>query len=154
MTASDAELLERFPGVWIDQDNKEHWRGILDRRFLLNRCTSCGYWIYPTRSLCPSCWSSDVRAQEVSGRGRIHFLSIEHRGFPGPGGDARDYPVPYIWAAVELSERAGLRYLAPIVNVDAEAVSIDMPVKLTWIMRGDAPAPAFEPADDPEVARG
>jgi uncharacterized OB-fold protein len=140
---SDEELLARFPDVYIDHDNKEHWKGMLQRRLLINRCQKCGYWIYPHRPMCPECWSTDVKSEEVSGKGTIYLLVLYHQGRPIPG---VDYSTPYPVAAAELPERKGLRYLAPVVNAPSEKIKIGMPVELTWIERGGVPAPAWQPA--------
>jgi hypothetical protein len=48
MHVTDDEVFERFPDVLITHDNIEHYRGLLQRRLLINRCDDCGYWIYPT----------------------------------------------------------------------------------------------------------
>jgi hypothetical protein len=140
---SDEELLARFPDVYIDHDNKEHWKGMLQRRLLINRCQKCGYWIYPHRPMCPECWSTDVKPEEISGKGTIYLLVFYHQGRPIPG---VDYSTPYPVAAVELPERKGLRYLAPVVNAPNSEIEIGMPVELTWIERAGVPAPAWQPA--------
>lgn len=139
---SDEELLAQLPGVYIDHDNKDHWKGMLRRRLMINRCQDCGYWIYPPRPLCPECWSERIEAEEVSGRGSIYLLILYHQGREIPG---VDYATPYPVAAVELEEREGLRYLAPIVDAPKERIQIGAPVELVWIERSGTPAPAFRP---------
>lgn len=140
---SDARVFAAFPAVPIDRDNIGHYRGLLARKLLINRCSACGYWVYPHRPLCPRCWSWDVAPTEVSGDGSVFmFTLIRH----DPDKHTEE-PVPP--AAVELAEQPGLRYLAPIVNCPSEEITLDMPVRLTWVDRDGIACPAFEP-----VARG
>jgi uncharacterized OB-fold protein len=106
---TDEEVVAKFPGVYIDHDNKDYWKGKLQKRLLFNRCQDCGYWIYPFRPVCPECWSDKVSAEEVGGKGFIYLLVFYHQGRPIPG---VTYSPPYAVAAVELEEREGLRYVA------------------------------------------
>lgn len=140
---TDEEVLTRFPNVLIDRDNIAHYRGLLQRKLLFNRCQKDGYWIYPHRPMCPECWSFDVKAEEVSGMGTVYMFTLLHQGAPIPG---VDFSTPHLIAGIELPEREGLRYLATIVNVRNEDVKIGMPVRLTWIERNGVPEAAFEPA--------
>lgn len=143
MPISDAELLDAFPDTLIDHDNKELYRGWLERRLLLNRCGNCGRWHHPPRPRCPECWSTDVRPTEVSGRGTVHLLIKLHQGPPAPD---VDYKTPHPVATVELDEQEGLRFTSTIVNCPLDEMAIGMPVQLTWIERWGAPYPVFEPA--------
>ncbi len=77
---ADEEVLRRFPRTRIDHDNKDFYKGWLQRRLLLNRCRDCGHWHHPPRPLCPQCWSTNVDATEVGGRGRVHLLIRLHQG--------------------------------------------------------------------------
>jgi uncharacterized OB-fold protein len=142
MAVSDEQVWEAFAGAMIDRDNFEHHRGLLERRLLINRCQACGYWIYPHRPLCPSCWSWDVVPTEVSGEGTVYMFTLLHLD----RGPAAVLETPTPLAAVELAEQAGLRYLATVVNCAGGDIKHDMAVRLVWIDRDGVPAPAFEPA--------
>jgi uncharacterized OB-fold protein len=120
---SDLEVFERYPGRPIDRDTIAFFRGLLERRLLVNRCGDCGRLHQPPGPVCPACWSDDVSPTEVSGRGTVHSFSR---------------PV----VVVDLDE--GVRATATIVNCDEPRIG--MPVRLTWIERDGAPVPAFEPA--------
>jgi uncharacterized protein len=140
---NDDAVFAAFPSVLLDHDNIDHYRGMLAGKLLINRCAACGYWIYPHRPLCPRCLSWDVRASEVSGRGKVFMFTLIHQ-LREPGGRLRE---PLIAAAVELVEQPGLRYLARIVNCPSERLVPDMAVRLTWLDNGpSARTPAFEPA--------
>jgi uncharacterized OB-fold protein len=148
---SDAELVERLPRQRIDHDNKEYYRGWLQRRLLLNRCGKCGKWHHPPKPVCPHCWSSDLRPTAVSGNGTVHLLMLLHQGPPAPGVDYSKGPHPV--ATVELDEQPGLRLTSTIVGCPVDDLSIGMRVALTWLERDGAPFPAFTPAGTTEAGR-
>lgn len=146
MTAiTDTELLRRFPDTWINHDNKDFYRGWLERRLLLNRCGDCGHWQHPPKPVCQSCWSENVRATEVSGHGTVHLLIRLHQGPPAPG---VDYSEPLPVATVELAEQEGLRYTSTVIGCPAGDLRIGTAVRLAWTDRYDAPYPVFEPAGE------
>ena len=138
---SDADVFAAFPGVLINRDNVEHYRGLVGGKLLINKCNACGYWIYPHRPLCPRCLSWDVAATEVSGKGRVFMFTLIHQ--ERDPNDRKNEPTAVL--AVELAEQKGLRYLANIANFPADKVTLDMPVRLTWIERDGRKMPAFEP---------
>ena len=140
---TDAELVERFSYLTVDRDRAEFHRGWLEHELRINRCADCGHWHQPPRPMCPRCWSWNVVATPVSGRGRVHLLMLLHQGPPAPGVDYSAGPYPVV--TVELEEQPSLRYTSTIVNCDPDDIRLDMPVRLTWIDRHGAPFPVFEP---------
>jgi uncharacterized OB-fold protein len=140
---TDAELVDRLPRLRVDHDNKEFYRGWLQRRLLINRCTACGKWHHPPKPVCPHCWSDDLEPTEVSGRGTIHLLMLLHQGPPAPGVDYSAGPHPV--ATVELIEQDALRLTSTIIDCPVREITIGMPVELAWIERDGAPFPVFRP---------
>ncbi|MFN0089833.1 MAG: Zn-ribbon domain-containing OB-fold protein [Acidimicrobiales bacterium] len=140
---TDEDLLEAWPGVRIDRDNAAYYRGLLERRLLLNRCADCGAWHNPPRPLCPRCWSWAVAPTEVSGRGRIALLTFLHQG-PRRGGV--DYTNGFPAAAIELEEQPGLRVSATIVDAPRDQIRLGLAVELAWQEHDGRPSPAFRPA--------
>jgi uncharacterized OB-fold protein len=138
--ASYDEVFATFPRVMLNQDNVAYFSGLLEHRLLVNRCDGCGYWIQPPRPMCPKCWSTSISPTEVSGAGVVYMFTILHQGRPIPGFD-----YPHLIAAVELPERAGLRVLAPIVNVAHEDVGHGIAVELVWCDTPAGPVAAFQP---------
>jgi uncharacterized OB-fold protein len=141
--AADADLVDRFKRARVDHDNKAFYRGLLDKRLLINRCRACGRWHHPPKPICPECWSTDLEPTEVSGRGTVHLLILLHQGPPAPGVDYAAGPHPV--ATVELAEQEGLRFTSTVVGCPARDVHIGMPVELTWTERDGAPFPVFQP---------
>lgn len=137
---TDLRPLEHLP---IDRDTVAHYRGYLQRTLLMNRCGDCGRWHHPMRPMCPACWSWNVVATPVSGRGTVHLVTILHLG---PAADGVDYATaPHPVVTVELEEQKGLRFTATVVSCRIDDIRIGMPVELTWITRSGSPYPAFQP---------
>jgi len=151
VTVSDDEVFTRYPDVLITYDNIEHYRGLLQRRLLINRCDDCGYWVYPHRPICPRCWSWSVTPTEVSGRGRVHLFTQVRQ--PRANDKAGQRQGSVVLIGVELAEQPGLRYLSTVDGMEFADLRHDLPVELTWIERGGLPAPAFRPAAGDDSAQ-
>lgn len=141
-SVSDRELLDLYPGEPVDEDSAFFYRGLLERRLLVQRCDDCGHWIHPPAPICSRCWSWSLTPTEVSGHGRVHLLMKLHQGPRVPG---VDYSEPYPVVTVELDEQPALRFTATTANVPHDRLHLDMRVRLTWIERAGVPVPAFEP---------
>lgn len=141
MIPSDDEVFAHFHDVKIDHDNIAHYRGLMSRKLLINRCDDCASWIYPHRPLCPRCLSWNITPTEVSGEGRLYMYTflMQSRDPDNP------LQEPMQVAAIELSEQKGLRYLSRIIHCPADNLVHDMPVRLTWINEKGRFWPAFEP---------
>ncbi len=139
-TLSDEELVDRLPGVLINEDNKAFYRGWLEQQLLLNRCADCGTWHHPPKPVCPECWSDRLRPTPVSGEGTIHLLIWLRQG---PPADGVDYSSPHPVATIELAEQPGLRFTSTVVDAGMNDIAIGDPVELIWIRRGGVPYPAF-----------
>ncbi|HKE75876.1 MAG TPA: zinc ribbon domain-containing protein [Acidimicrobiales bacterium] len=142
MQRTDEEVLRRFPRTRIDHDNKDFYKGWLDRQLVLNRCADCGHWHHPPRPMCPRCWSTSVEPAAVSGRGTVHLLIRLHQG---PEVDGVDYTDGWPVATIELEEQEGLRYTSTVVGADRSSLVIGLPVELDWIEREGEPFPVFRP---------
>jgi uncharacterized OB-fold protein len=140
---SDEEVFAHFHDVKIDHDNIAHYRGLMAKKLLINRCDDCGTWIYPHRPMCPKCLSWNVMPTPVSGTGRLYMYTFLMQ--------SRDPDKPLLEpmqvAAIELAEQPGLRYLSRVVNCPADELTHDMPVKLIWIEEQGRAWPAFEPSE-------
>lgn len=142
MAVTDEEVLAKYPWGLITHDNKNHWRGFLERKLIINHCLDCSYWIHDPRPMCPKCWSNNVRPEEVSGKGKVHWFSVVHQA-PASAGRQISQPLPVI--TVELAEQEGLRISSTIVNCRNEDLHCDMPVELIWGERNGSPVPVFQP---------
>jgi len=147
---TDAELVDRLPGILVDGDNKDYYRGWLQRTLVLNRCENCGRWHHPPKPVCPECWSDRLRPTPVSGRGTVHLLIWLRQG---PPADGVDYATPHPVVTVELEEQPGLRFTSTVVDAAMDELEIGDSVELTWIERNGEPFPAFTRTPPAPTAR-
>lgn len=147
VNVSDEEVIKHFPGFHINYDNLEHFRGLVRQELWINRCQDCKRWIYPNKSMCPQCWSSNVVAEKTEGRGVVylHTKYASSRYHWGPPIPEVDYSHPFAVAAAELPEQKALRYVAPLVNCSLDDIHIGMPVELTWVQMYGHTVPAWQP---------
>ena len=135
------DLLDAWPGIRIDVDNAEYYRGLLEQRLMIQRCDACDRFHHPPRAVCPGCWSREVSPHEVSGRGTVALLTILYQGPPHP---RVDYTQGHATVAVELDEQPGLRVAGAVVGVRATAVPLGAPVEVCFRdLPGQPPAPEF-----------
>lgn len=137
-----------YPWVRLDHDNKYFYAAALDRRYLVNRCGTCGRWHTPPQPMCPDCWSWEVTPTEISGRGVLHLMTFLHQG-PASAGVA--YDPPFALGTIELDEQAGLRVSAPLANVSC-GTRLGARMQLTWMDVRGHPFPAFTQAEPEELA--
>jgi uncharacterized OB-fold protein len=137
---TDEELVDRFAGRQLDHDNKEIYRGWLEHRMLVNRCSACGLWHQPPRPVCHRCWSTEVRPMPVAGTGTIFMFVLLHQG---PPSERVDYSTPHPVVTVELDEQEGLRFTSTVVGAANEEIRIGRRVELDWIESSGAPMPVF-----------
>jgi len=104
------------------------WESVKAHAMQIQRCASCGRFIFYPRAICPNCMSDDLVWTPVSGRGVVHAFTIPHR-HPNP---AFGTDVPYVVALIELEE--GARMLANLVDVapTPETLQVGMPVEVAY----------------------
>ena len=100
------------------------WSAAARGELLLQQCDSCGNLQWTPQHACRSCLSLDLGWTGVSGRAVVYSYSVVTRP-QSPSFDA-----PYIVAIVELDE--GPRMLTDLVGVEPAAVSIGMPVQVSF----------------------
>ena len=142
----DATLVERFPWVRIDHDNKHLFRAWLDEKFVITRCDDCSSFHHPPKPICPQCWSSSLTLTPVSGRGTVHLAMFLRQGAPAPDVDYAKGPHPVV--AIELEEQENLRFSSTVIDCPLEDIRIGLPVEVTWIERFGSPFPVFRPRSD------
>jgi uncharacterized OB-fold protein len=109
------------------------WRISSQRYRLVGEvCERCGAKLFPPRDLCPECEAVAKTPFTFSGRGEVYsYSTVRHapRGF--------EELAPYTVALVRLEE--GPLVTAQLTDVDAEEVSIGMPVEMVTrkIQSGD-----------------
>jgi hypothetical protein len=152
VAVTDAELVERYPDVALDHDNKAQWKGFLSHRLLIAHCGDCDHWFNPPRPMCPRCWADLVEHHEVSGRGRVQWFTLLFQGQGAALHDEADHPT--IAVVVELEEQPGLRVTSTLIGCPAGEVACDMAVELDWQDFEGAPIPVFRPVGSKNTTKG
>jgi uncharacterized OB-fold protein len=132
------------PPPALEPHTEAFWRACRAGRLEFTRCTPCGWYIHPSRPICPRCRGHDLAPVTVSGRARLYSYTINHqRWFPGQ-------EVPYVIGLVELIEQPDLRLTTNIVNCPAERLAIGMPLHVVFeTVNDDIALPLFEPDEAP-----
>lgn len=127
-----------------DEWSKPFWDGARERKLIIQRCQSCGYYQHPPAFICMNCKDRDapLAPEQVSGRGTVYAWFIFHDSSVG-GFQER---IPYLVAAVELEEQPRLLLASNILNCPYDEVELDMPVEVVWEKVDDETTiPQFQP---------
>ena len=96
-----------------------------------SKCKKCGEHFYPTRVVCPNCYSEEMEEVALGTRGKIYTYTIARVSYPGT-----PLTAPFITGQVELPEK--VQALSLITDIDFEAVKIGTDVELYfWKVRED-----------------
>jgi uncharacterized OB-fold protein len=87
-----------------DRLSAPYWLGLAEGRFLLLRCNSCGYWIWPARPICSHCQSGELAWTESPGTGEVYSWVVTHQAYAPDLAKLTPYPV----ALVRLDEQDDL----------------------------------------------
>ncbi|WP_374482498.1 OB-fold domain-containing protein [Zoogloea sp.] len=99
------------------------WDGLKAGRLSLQRCNSCGHWIFFPRRHCDKCWSHDVEWREVAGTGTLYTYTLTR--IPTLPDFADE--MPQKMAVVELDE--GVRINTTLVGLAEDEIAVGMRVK-------------------------
>ena len=101
------------------------WDAANEGRLVMQYDPDAQRWQFYPRPASLATGKRNLEWREVSGRGSVYSYTITH--VPAAGFEARG---PYAIALIDLDE--GLRILANLVNVEPDAVTIGMRVKVCW----------------------
>mgnify|MGYP001820791627 FL=1 len=132
----DAQLLEAWPRVRLDNDNAAFYRGLLEHRVSMHRCDECGAWHHPPRPMCPRCWSWAITPTDVAGTGTVALVTVLRQGRNQPGANFDD---GFVVVAVDLDEQTGLRLTGSVVGTPPTDVVVGQRVELVWPDDPDVP---------------
>jgi uncharacterized OB-fold protein len=108
-----------------DETSEFYWRAAARGELAILRCRACRRFVHPPRTPCPSCRSTDLAPERVSGRGTIHTFTISHH--PASG-----LPSPLALVLVELEEQEGVRILAELRGCPPGEVRVGLPVEVEF----------------------
>ncbi|HEX7852781.1 MAG TPA: zinc ribbon domain-containing protein [Sphingobium sp.] len=122
----------------LDAEAGFYWTAGEQGHLLIQRCGDCGRYQHPPLPRCRACHSEAVAPAPVSGRGRVATYTVNHeRWLPS-------LEVPFVYAAVELEEQAGL-YVYTNILAPADAVHTGQLVAVEFEPVEDVWLPLFRP---------
>lgn len=124
----------------VTEDSAAFWEGGADGVLRIHRCRPCRAWFHPPAPVCPECLSRDVGAEATSGRASVQGFSVNMQPW------APDMEVPYVVAVVAVDDAPGVQLTTKLVEVTPDAVSVGMPVEVTFLKADDVYLPLFRPA--------
>ncbi len=128
---------------------KPFWDATREQRLVVQWCRSCEQPIHFPRDACPRCLSDDLEFRASPGTGTVYAVSV----MPKPANPLMAERVPYAVALVDLDE--GVRMMTNIVGTDPSAVTIGLPVHVTWESLSDGRhLPLFAPAGPVDPTAG
>ena len=120
-----------------DEASAPFFEGAARGELMLQRCRSCGAFMWPVRARCVECFSSDVEWEAASGRAELYSFVVVHQRYPG-------FEEPYVLATVQTPE--GVRFNTSIVGADADQLTIGMQLTVVFEpVSDDVVVPKFEP---------
>ncbi|KPJ77428.1 MAG: hypothetical protein AMJ54_07940 [Deltaproteobacteria bacterium SG8_13] len=119
-----------------------------EEKLMGSRCSGCRTLYLPPRPICTACRGSQMRWEQVSGKGRLAAFTCISIAPPAMIAEGYNRHNPYISGVVELEE--GTRVDARIEGIDPrkpEEIRIGMPLKVRFLHRGEHRTYlAFDPA--------
>jgi hypothetical protein len=113
-----------------DEVSEPFWEYCRQNELRAQRCTSCGLLRHPPRPTCPSCGSTDVEWQKLSGRGKVFTYGVSHQAIH-PALEGR---TPFTTLIVELDE--GLRFTSNLIE-GSPPIEIGTPVEVVFERQND-----------------
>lgn len=109
-------------------DERVFWGHCAERRLKFQRCGACGTHRHPPTPICPACQSARIDWTEAPAVGRVYSYTVVHH----PSHPAMRARVPYNVAVIAFEGLDEVRLISNVVDVTAEQMAIDMPVRLHW----------------------
>ena len=127
MSAWRFERPSGLPNPQPAEEAQPFFDALKTRQLVIQRCTSCGALAHPPRAMCAVCQNTDFAWQQVSGEGTVYSYVVTHQAVhPALVGHT-----PMATVEVELSE--GPRLVTNLLDVPPEAITIGMPVRVTFV---------------------
>jgi uncharacterized OB-fold protein len=120
-----------------DEASAPFFEGAARGELMLQRCRSCGAFMWPVRARCVECFSGDLEWEAASGRSELYSFVVVHQRYPG-------FEEPYVLATVQTPE--GVRFNTSIIGADADELTIGMQLTVVFEqVSDDVVVPKFEP---------
>ena len=129
------------PRPKLDADNRAFWTGGATGKLNMMKCSDCGEFTHPPRTICRHCQSENMAPEAVAGTGAIDTYTINHQAWM-PG-----LEVPYVIARVRLDGVPGVYLTTNIVGCPVDEVGFEDRVRVTFEEQDGIFFPLFEKAN-------
>ena len=129
-----------------EMNGNSYYEYLNEARLMGSRCESCSALFVPPRPLCPSCHGTKMAWEEMSGDAELAAFTSVYIAPTAMIDAGYGRTNPYCAGIVELAE--GPMVSAQILGVDPEdpaSIEVGMPLRATFIDRGEASFLGFEP---------
>ena len=129
-----------------EMNGTSYYEYLNEARLMGSRCESCSALFVPPRPLCPSCHGTKMAWEEMSGDAELAAFTSVYIAPTAMIDAGYGRTNPYCAGIVELAE--GPMVSAQILGVDPEdpaSIEVGMPLRATFIDRGEASFLGFEP---------
>ena len=134
----DASSQSQRPVPMPDEASAPFFAGAARGELMLQRCGSCGAFMWPVKPRCVECFSANVEWAPAGGRAILYSFAVVHQRYPG-------FDEPYVVATVESAE--GVRFNTSIVGAAPDELEIGMPLEVVFDpVSDDVVVPRFRPA--------
>jgi uncharacterized OB-fold protein len=117
-------MLESLRPVPVpDEASAPFFEGAARGELMLQRCGSCGAFMWPVKPRCVECFSDAVEWTPASGRAELYSFVVVHQRYPG-------FEEPYTVATVVTPE--GVRFDTSIVDADAAELEIGIALEAVF----------------------
>lgn len=116
-----------------DPISAEFWQHCADRSLHIQRCANCRHWQHPPQAICPTCLSTELRFEPVSGEGKVYSYTLTVSGMRHPAFAAGG---PYLVGLVELAEQPGLHLYTNFPGATLDDMKVGAPVAVEFEDRG------------------
>jgi uncharacterized OB-fold protein len=106
-----------------DAASAPFFAGAARGELMLQRCASCGAYMWPAKPRCVECFSARVDWVPASGRAQLYSFVVVHQRYPG-------FEAPYVIATVETPE--GVRFNTGIVGSEPGELEIGMALEVVF----------------------
>jgi uncharacterized OB-fold protein len=106
-----------------DEASRPFFEGAARGELVLQRCRSCGAFMWPVKPRCVECFAGELEWAPASGSAELYSFVVVHQRYPG-------FEEPYVLATVETSE--GVRFNTGIAGTDPEELKIGMALEVVF----------------------
>ncbi|WP_018638034.1 thiolase C-terminal domain-containing protein [Parafrankia elaeagni] len=128
----------------VDDLNAFYWSAGRDGVLRFQRCEDCASLTHPPQPVCRYCRSERRGAAEVSGRGTVVGVTVNHQQWEPA------FPPPFVVASVAIDEDPRVRVVTSLVDVPPADAAVGLRVRVRFEQREDVWLPVFAP--DPPLA--